>query len=161
MISKIVIVRHAEAEAYQIDDHGRRLTEKGRKDALQTKNGLLSAGDQAWDLVIASDASRAKETAAIIFDDHPRIQFTNEIYSSHDAQALIVNLNREFQIAGESSVAIVGHNPTLSDLVGYLSGTDVHLNPAQWVVLVLRESQTADRDLIFELPHQWRIQSTV
>ena len=122
-MKRLYLVRHAKAERISTDrdDFSRKLIKKGKLQAelIGTK---LKKLDIHPDLIITSAASRALETAQILatrlsypFEDlvtHPGI------YSSSytDLLNVISEVPDTFK-----SVMIVGHNPTLFDLMHNVS----------------------------------------
>jgi phosphohistidine phosphatase len=113
-------MRHAKAEAFGAEDHGRPLTERGRRDAAAAGVWLATAGivpDHAfvssavravstWEAVAAASGSTATPT----YDD--------SLYSAGPETALEV-LNTADPAA--RVLMFVGHNPTVASLAHVLS----------------------------------------
>lgn len=115
----IYIVRHAKSSWKIIDipDEQRPLLEKGKK---RTKKVIdyLQAQDIHVDYIIASHAVRALETARILAHalKYPleNIKVDKQIYFA-DGDSI---MNQFYDLPSRfNSVMIVGHNPTLTDLV--------------------------------------------
>lgn len=123
-MKKLIIIRHAKSswDDPYLEDHQRPLAERGLKDSprmgqrLKTKNILP-------DLMISSDAARAKATALIIAEQlhYPKekIEFTRKLYhaSAHSILDLIRNSEDNIE-----SLFIFGHNPGFNDLIDLLGG---------------------------------------
>jgi phosphohistidine phosphatase len=119
----LTLIRHAEAGSLhgsRIADHNRPLTERGRKDARQLATRLQAAGflpDSMW----TSDAERAETTARLIQAgiglSDAAVAVRAGLYLAH-TKTLVDLIGH----AGDdiSSLAVVGHNPGLSDLWDWL-----------------------------------------
>jgi phosphohistidine phosphatase len=125
MVKKLFLVRHAEAEEQQRgeSDFGRGLTRTGmRGAALAGKH--LKEKNVIPDIFISSDAQRTRQTSETVADqlnfDFDKIQFENDIY-----EASIRILLRVITTIGEdkSTAVIVGHNPGISFLSEFLTGS--------------------------------------
>ncbi len=122
-MKKLYLVRHAKAEriSNERDDFSRKLIKKGKLQAEQTGTKLKQLNTKP-DLIITSAASRALETAQIMskklgypFEDlvtHPGLYSSSYI----DLLKVISEIPDTFM-----SVMIVGHNPTLFDLMHNVS----------------------------------------
>lgn len=119
----LYLIRHARAaerdDTYP-EDSLRPLTEQGETQAKQLAH-LLDAKDIRFDWLISSPYTRARQTAAPLAH-HAEHQTTLETLITADYTALVRDL-REL-IATDSSrplqVALVGHEPYLSELASYL-----------------------------------------
>ncbi|MCU0420435.1 MAG: histidine phosphatase family protein [Cyclobacteriaceae bacterium] len=126
----IIFLRHAQSAEKQIrqTDHERVLSEDGRTQA--TEVGLLLKKEKYnIDLIVASSAIRTKTTAELIaekLDYTGRIRLIDALY-----QASVIQLLEHLIDISERSVLVVGHNPTISHTVTYLTGHDVYFSPAQ------------------------------
>ena len=90
-------------------------------------------------MFIASDSSRTKGTALIISEINPALSliFNHNIYNStmDELFGIVSSISDDF-----SSVIIVGHNPSISELSEFLekkvdSGATNYFNPAQIVFM--------------------------
>jgi phosphohistidine phosphatase len=125
-------LRHANAEKSLINDIGRDLSVKGRKQAesigrWMSKNGIMP------DWIICSSAKRAKLTAKICSErvGYKRsIHFEDSLYNSGgDAYLdIIAALNNKYEF-----VMIVGHNPEISAMVTILTGVCLDMSPSMLV----------------------------
>ena len=120
----VYLVRHAKAIPRDsgIDDFKRLLTAEGRKDA-RTMGKQLAKNGVSPDLLIASPADRALETAHIFAAQfkYPvqKILLRAEIYENADEILcdLLVNLDDRYQ-----TVMLFGHDPAISQCAAALSG---------------------------------------
>lgn len=136
-MKRLVVVRHAHAEqANGGSDRLRRLTSEGIADAKHA-GAWLCTHVSSMDCIVTSDAARAVETARILaqsFDPPPPIVNDTTLYSPllEDVLEVIWALEPRWH-----AVAIVGHNPSISDLVEFLLGCACEpLPPCGVVVLV-------------------------
>jgi|SRR5687768_12640207 len=121
MVRTLLVLRHGKAQPdAPHGDKARTLTERGRRD-LARMGRLLAPLDEEIDLVVSSDASRARETAQIAaaaagYDEGIRIE--PDIYNASvdNLLAVVRGLPDE---AG--CVLIVGHNPGFEDLSAVLA----------------------------------------
>jgi phosphohistidine phosphatase len=120
----IYIIRHAiavdEGTSGYEDDSQRPLTDKGRKKMRQIAKGLRSLGVE-FDLVLSSPYARARETAEIVadvFKIKKKVAFTDNLIPTGEPDLLIAELNEKDSM---QSIALVGHEPHLSNLVGLLT----------------------------------------
>jgi phosphohistidine phosphatase len=113
------VLRHAKAEAQGPDDHGRALTDRGRRQAAAVGDylaGAVLAGAESPRTVLCSSATRARQTAELAvkaLDDDVDLRFEPALYGA-DADG-VVDVLRTLEDA-VTSVLVVGHNPTLHDL---------------------------------------------
>ncbi len=116
---RLVIVRHAKAEAQGSSDHERRLAERGRDDALAGGAWLASSGIVP-DHALVSTALRAQETYDALstgagWDLTP--DTSRALYVAEPETAL--DLLRQAP-ADARTVVVVGHNPTMATLAQLL-----------------------------------------
>ena len=119
----LYIIRHAIAvdegtPGYESDSE-RPLTDKGRKKMRQIAKGLRSLGVE-FDLILSSPYVRARETAEIladVFKMKKKITFTENLIPQGNPELLIGEINEKYSV---ESLALVGHEPHLSTLVGIL-----------------------------------------
>jgi phosphohistidine phosphatase len=119
---RLLLLRHAKAEAHHpARDHGRALTERGRKDAKRL--GKFIAGEKrAVDAAVHSGARRAKETAEVaLAESSERVPVSVEprLYEA-TATAFIAAL-RDLPDASKT-ILVVGHNPSLAEAAQQLAG---------------------------------------
>jgi len=117
----LIIARHGKSSsAIGVSDFKRGLTDRGVKQAKHVGESLKKMLGSI-DLVISSDAIRARDTAQIISAelDYPidEIKLESSLYHSDIENTLFVlkKLKLSTRI-----VLLVGHNPTWCDLVNFL-----------------------------------------
>jgi phosphohistidine phosphatase len=118
----LVLLRHAKAETPgDRPDFERRLTEKGQTDADAAGSWLADEGLRP-DLVICSPAARARQTwhgvaVALAQADPegpaPEVHYEPGLYDGGRTE--VIDLLRAVP-DGTSTVLVVGHNPTMSDV---------------------------------------------
>ena len=119
----LYIIRHAiavdEGTAGYESDSERPLTDKGRKKMRQIAKGLRNLGVE-FDLILSSPYVRARETAEIlaeVFKMKKNITFTENLIPMANPELLIGEINQTYSVG---SIAVVGHEPHLSTLIGIL-----------------------------------------
>jgi len=120
-MTRLVLVRHAKAEAPRpgLDDHDRSLTLDGRSSGHELAAALVASGvDIAVALV--SSAARTQQTWSAMAQAFPGAAMTvvPELYETHVGG--IVNVLRNIEADG--TVAVVGHEPTISAAAAWLAG---------------------------------------
>lgn len=115
----LFLIRHAKAidKDAPIDDGMRPLTARGRRDALEVGRALRAA-DVELDAIVSSPLVRAVETAELLavgLDFDQALDIAPELATGRHPQAVVeeVVLPR----ADLSSVALVGHEPQLGELL--------------------------------------------
>jgi phosphohistidine phosphatase len=122
---QLLIVRHAIAEdrvqhaAHGRNDDERPLTAKGAERMRQAAAGLKRLVPRV-DVLGSSPLRRAQQTAAIVQDalDAPKPMFRDELLPAQGPGALAEWLGF---LPADAVVGIVGHEPHLSELVGWLT----------------------------------------
>lgn len=119
---RAVLVRHAKS-AYPagVPDHDRPLAGKGARNAQAAGDWFVAEGPRP-DLVLCSDAVRARHTWEIIsavLDPAPPVEFVPNLYEGD-----IDDLLELLRGCADSvrTVAVVGHEPTLSATTLLLAG---------------------------------------
>ncbi len=127
----IYIIRHAiavdEGTSGYEEDSQRPLTDKGRKKMRQIAKGLRALGVQ-FDLILSSPYVRAKETAEIladVFKMKKKIAFSEGLVPMADPELLIPEVGEKYSV---DSIALVGHEPHLSALIGLLTTENTKLD---------------------------------
>jgi len=148
-MKRLLVLRHAKSSwaDTSLDDWQRPLNDRGRREAPRVGKWLR---DRALvpDLIVTSDAVRARETAAAVAD---AAAYTREIvvepslYHATPADAIAVLKSISNQTA--RTVLIVGHNPGLRDLVSRLSGEHHDLVTAAIVELAVPIDRWSELDL--------------
>jgi phosphohistidine phosphatase len=119
----LYIIRHAIAVDAATSDHEsdseRPLTDKGRKKMRQIAKGLRNLGVE-FDLILSSPYVRACETAEIladVFKMKKKLVFSDNLIPLGNPELLIGEINEKYSV---DSLALVGHEPHLSALIGML-----------------------------------------
>jgi phosphohistidine phosphatase len=119
----LYIIRHAiavdEDAAEYKDDSLRPLTDKGKKKMRQIAKGLHVLGVD-FDLILSSPYIRSKETAGIlaeVFKIKKDVEFSDNLIPMGNPDQLIAEMNEKYSA---NSIALVGHEPFLSALIGLL-----------------------------------------
>lgn len=151
---RLYLLRHAEAEPHRADDFTRRLTDKGRRQAL-TVGGFLKGRELTPDLILTSPVLRASETAAIVAEALGSAAPT-------EAPWLACGMDPEralAELAGYAkldSLLIVGHEPDFSSLLALLIGLErspsVQVGKASLSCVNLPRPQPGSGILQFLLP---------
>jgi phosphohistidine phosphatase len=120
-MTDLYILRHGiavEPGTPGIPDDQRPLTAKGEKRMRQVARGLRLLGLKV-ERIVTSPLPRARATAEIVADalDAPE---RLEVSSVLQAGAAATTIERWLRERSEKQLMIVGHNPTLSDLISLL-----------------------------------------
>ncbi|MHB8329839.1 MAG: SixA phosphatase family protein [Acidimicrobiales bacterium] len=118
-MKKLWVLRHAKAAPHSDDDHSRPLAARGRRQCAELATHLDEAGRDRTEpqLVLCSSAVRAVETAVLVLAGlgaRPGLEAEPGLYLA-DADLVVDRLRRlDDELV---AVMIVGHNPTLHDLI--------------------------------------------
>ncbi|MBB3999161.1 SixA phosphatase family protein [Aureimonas pseudogalii] len=157
MTTHLHLLRHAHsswAEPGQ-RDHQRPLDERGRREATRLA-GELAARPRAVDRVVCSTATRAVETFDLIRPALPNgftVEWSDALYAE-GVDAYFSALR-----SAPGSVLLVGHNPTLEELVDSLAPTvesslQDGIGTANW--LTLHHEPVGDDEGAWRLSEIWR-----
>jgi phosphohistidine phosphatase len=120
---KLVIIRHGPAgdreewEAKGRDDRLRPLTPEGKKEMRRAAAGLARLVP-AIDVLATSPWTRALESAEIVASEYrTKVMNLEALTPEHQPDELLPWLQQQLQA---KTVGVVGHEPHLSMLVGYL-----------------------------------------
>ena len=119
-MKNLFLLRHCEANNFEEkkSDHEKQLNENGRKCAILLKN-WFEKNNIALDHILTSSANRTLTTANIIFSKYEdKIYQKNELYLCDYKEVLkaVKLLDNNF-----SSVVIVGHEPSISESLKFLT----------------------------------------
>jgi phosphohistidine phosphatase len=137
-MKRLYLIRHAKSSWADIDldDFARPLNKRGKKDGPEMAARLAKAGVRP-DLIVASPAKRAKKTAICMAKgvgyDKGAIKYYDELYLgsfSYHLQLL------EQLFPQVTSLFLVGHNNTITELAEYLTGMSLGNVPTCGVVAV-------------------------
>lgn len=117
----LILMRHGEAEGSAMGgDRERRLTEKGRLDALRRAEWLKHHGYQPQ-RIISSDALRARETAECLRSGLDLLESVrvdeSDAYGADPATLARIIADQPDEV---SCLALVAHNPGIGALAGDL-----------------------------------------
>ncbi len=129
MIKQLFIVRHGKAisDYNNISDFDRPLKEKGILDSYKIAKNLLDK-NLIPEIILSSTAVRAMHTATIfakVFDLNPsKIILNSNLYLANPDILMDIICKTETKI---NSLAVIGHNPGLSETASYLTGNMINL----------------------------------
>jgi phosphohistidine phosphatase len=137
---KVLLIRHAPAVRAGRDgirDHDRPLTPRGRRRFRQAARGLARIAGRP-DILLTSPLTRARETAEIAAAAFKRVTPRIEPALGQDDVDVLVTALKKYR--PDATVALVGHEPTLSALLAHLlrmpEGTDRFIFKKGGVALV-------------------------
>jgi len=130
----LTILRHGEAEYINADsmDFTRSLSTKGQEDIKSIAN-TVKQRNTSFDLLIKSPSTRTVETARLLMEQisFPQVKIEDSIYESSLDNLIDVIRGIPVDI---SNALLIGHNPSLSALIGYLAQDDyINLQPGTMV----------------------------
>jgi phosphohistidine phosphatase len=134
----VLLMRHAKSSWSDggLDDHDRPLNKRGRSAAPKLGRLLLEA-DLTPDLVMPSTARRARETAELVAqaaDYEGELVPTEDLYLA----APSVYMEEIARLAEQVTLPLlIGHNPGIGELVGWLTGQEVAMPTAALAVVDL------------------------
>lgn len=115
----LVVLRHGRAESFAEQDHARRLTERGRRDASELGGWLARSGVRP-DLALVSSAVRTRETWELVaasLPGEPEVRTGDDLYSA-SADTVLDTVR---QVSDDvTTLVYVGHNPTAASLAQVL-----------------------------------------
>ena len=127
-MKKLYIIRHAKSSwsDEKLDDFERPLNKRGKANAPMMGVRLKENGIMP-DIIISSPAKRAKSTAEIIAKEigyEKKVLFDENIYESSidELRKILTALHDK-----NSTVFVVGHNPSLNDLANYYVGHEENI----------------------------------
>ena len=126
----LYIIRHAIAVdegTADFENSQRPITDKGRKKMRQIAKGLRSLGVE-FDVILSSPYLRAQETAEIlgdVFKMKKKIIFSESLVPEAEPEKVIAEINESHTV---DSLALVGHEPHLSSLIGLLVANNINID---------------------------------
>ena len=118
----LIVLRHAKSDwSENLPDHERPLAPRGLRDAPMLGRRLAEAG-HVPELVVCSTARRTRETWLRVSDElpaKPPVEYDDDLYGADVPELL--NAARRTP-AGVTTLALVGHEPGVSDLTLHLAG---------------------------------------
>ena len=122
-VKHLWLVRHAKAEALGTADWNRDLSHRGYRQCIEMGQFLTSVDDPPQ-VFLSSDASRALTTAHILNAFQGGKVFAASslyVYDVAELAAAIVASVERFALCEVDSLAVVGHNNAVSDLLAQLA----------------------------------------
>ena len=130
---EVILIRHAKAEARDAnswpDDDQRPLTVEGRAEQRAAARAMKKMGIK-FDFLVTSPLLRARETADLVAKGYrwtEAPQVAEELGHEYSVGAVVKFLAK---FPPNSAVALVGHEPDLSDLTGALISKNCDVNIA-------------------------------
>lgn len=125
-MSAVIFLRHAKSDwnAGTDDDLSRPLAERGRRAATAVGSFLANAG-HVPNLVLCSPAVRARQTlelAVAAGNWTCPIETADELYYGSVDHMVALACRRQVPV-----LMLVGHEPTMSSALGYLTGADLRM----------------------------------
>lgn len=136
-MKKIIIVRHAKSSwEYNVIDHERPLNTRGENDAI-----LVSKHLEAYkfrpDLILSSDAVRAKTTANIFMENlnfkEKKINLIHDLYDFSGYNLLKVVKNTDDSV---NLLMVFGHNHAITAFVNSYGDKNIENVPTSGVVML-------------------------
>jgi phosphohistidine phosphatase len=118
----LLLIRHAPAVrtgTNGLRDHDRPLTRRGRERFRRAARGLARIADRP-DVLLTSPLTRARATADIAAAAFKRITPRVEPALGQDDVDVLVTALKKYR--PDATIALVGHEPTLSGLLAHLLG---------------------------------------
>ena len=126
-MKQLLLIRHAKSEwnDVSLSDFDRPLNVRGKRDAPVMAKRLLDKKVKI-DLIISSPAKRAKKTASIFAKEYgikkERINFKEKLYAESEETLFDVISKADDKF---NSIAIVAHNPGLTDFANLLTESQI------------------------------------
>jgi len=121
----LVLLRHAKsAYPHGVPDHDRPLAGKGRRNAAAAGDWFRGEGPRP-DLVICSDAQRARHTWEIVssrLDSTIELQLEPRLYGATPGEVITIARGCAARDDAVHTLVVVGHEPTLSTTALLLAG---------------------------------------
>jgi len=132
-MKKLLLIRHAKSswKHDDLDDHERPLNKRGERDRISMARYLADTGVEI-DVIYSSTATRALELAQTI-SEFMHISLVPDLsFYTFDPDQLLQIIQSLPEEA--SRVAVVGHNPAITQSVNSLSGAELPNVPTSGVV---------------------------
>ncbi|MFA6262477.1 MAG: histidine phosphatase family protein [Bacteroidia bacterium] len=134
----LLLMRHAKSsqDLDGITDFERPLNERGLKDAPEMGKRILKSKFKP-DLIVSSNARRALDTAKLVAKqikiDAAEIQRETDLYEAGLSD--ILHIIRHLDDS-KSQIILIGHNPSFTGMVGYLSNSFIEHLPTSGIALI-------------------------
>ena len=136
MRRRLILMRHAKSswKSDAVDDHGRPLNKRGRRDSPAVAQALIELG---WspEMVYSSDSQRTRETLELmceVFQPTPVVEFVPAMYHGgvHEIREAAVGTSADVQ-----TIMALGHNPGWQHAVDWFSGEQQPMSTANAALL--------------------------
>ncbi len=127
----LLIIRHAEAEGFAMDDSARSLTESGREQARRV-GGFLKEKRLIPDITITSPFVRASQTAELFCEAAGLGSPVSETWLACGMRPSVA-IKELVAYQDFNTVALCGHNPDFAELTQWLLGSQaggIHVSNA-------------------------------
>ncbi len=130
-MKKLFIMRHADANFNNYKDIERKLSLKGIYEAESTSKEIAKK-HKSISFCLCSKSERTKETLSILSKNikFQNIKFSETIYETNK-EVLFKNIEN-FEANYESAM-IIAHNPSVSNLLNYLTGSNFYFETSNIV----------------------------
>ncbi len=135
---KLILIRHAKSswKHPELDDHERPLNKRGERDSLTIARHLQAQSeiDGGFEVIYSSTATRALDLAQTISDFCYTSLIPDLSFYTFDTDELLEILR---SLPNEASqVAVVGHNPAITQAVNRLTASQLLNVPTSGVVTI-------------------------
>ncbi len=155
----LLLMRHAKSswDEKKEDDRDRPLSKRGKKNA-EAIGGLLKHEDLTPDLILASSALRARQTAEYVIDEmkyHGDVCYLNKLFMG-EVEVYV----QQIQGLGDdiNTLLLIGHSPVLDTLLQMLTGKVESLPTAAvaYLRLPVNSWKEVNLEMESELVKIWR-----
>lgn len=118
-MKRLLLLRHAKAEQDSNDDHARKLTKRGRKNAASM--GAWLHKHYAIDLVLCSTSARTRETWDVVAEElgaAPKVEFLKALYLAPERTMMTIVQNTE---DAADTLMLVAHSPGTEELAAAMA----------------------------------------
>nr|MDD3720328.1 histidine phosphatase family protein [Candidatus Gracilibacteria bacterium] len=129
-MKRLIIVRHAKSgfKNTNMIDFERPLSDKGIEE-IKFISKILKKLELKTDLILCSSAVRTRETLEGLWEEldgeNEKVVYDKGIYDYHMSETLDYYLDLISKVNDKNNVlVIIGHNPFVSRLTGFLSGNE-------------------------------------
>lgn len=133
----LIIIRHSKAEKGAGKDIDRHLTETGHRDAIRMAEILKSKGYKI-DKIFSSNSERTKRTtqlfSGVLGIDNDAVYFFESLYLAD-----VLGITETIELYGgpnTNTLAIVGHNPGVTNFVTDLTHAAIESIPTSGVAII-------------------------
>lgn len=134
----LLLMRHAKSsqDIAGISDFERPLNDRGQKDAPEMGKRILKAKFKP-EIIVSSNARRALDTAKLVAKqlkiDTSEIQRETALYDAGLTD--ILHIIRSLDDT-KNQILMIGHNPSFTGMVGYLSNSFIEHLPTSGIALI-------------------------